>query len=75
MLRAVEYLDAKMREIRDSGKANGMERIAVTAALNIAHELLTIRVGGPFDIGSFKRRINSMAATLDEALSVQDKLF
>ena len=71
----MEYLDAKMREIRDGGKAQGMERIAVTAALNIAHELLTVRVGGSFDIGSFKRRITSMAATLDEALSVQDKLF
>jgi cell division protein ZapA len=64
-----------MREIRDSGKANSMERIAVTAALNLAHELLTIRVGGAFDIGSFKRRMNSMAATIDEALSAQDKLF
>ena len=75
LLRAVEYLDAKMREIRDGGKPQGMERIAVTAALNIAHELLTVRVGGSFDIGSFKRRITSMAATLEEALSVQDKLF
>jgi cell division protein ZapA len=75
LLSAVEYLDAKMREIRDSGKANGTERVAVTAALNIAHELLTMRVGGAFDIGSYKRRMSLMAATIDEALSAQDKLF
>lgn len=34
------YLDEKMREIRASGKIHGLERIAVMAALNIAHEFL-----------------------------------
>lgn len=34
------YLDSKMREIRASGKIHGLERIAVMAALNIAHEFL-----------------------------------
>lgn len=34
------YLNSKMKEIRDSGKVVGVERIAVMAALNIAHELL-----------------------------------
>lgn len=34
------YLDRKMREIRNSGKIIGLERIAVIAALNISHELL-----------------------------------
>ncbi|MGR9107318.1 MAG: cell division protein ZapA [Gammaproteobacteria bacterium] len=36
---SARYLDQKMREIRDSGKVAGLERIAVMAALNIAHEL------------------------------------
>jgi len=44
MLRAsAELLDGKMREIRDSGKIIGTERIAVMAALNLAHELLDQR--------------------------------
>ena len=34
------YLDDKMREIRNSGKVHGLERIAVMAALNMAHEFL-----------------------------------
>jgi cell division protein ZapA len=34
------YLDEKMREIRALGKIHGLERIAVMAALNIAHEVL-----------------------------------
>src|SRR5215475_10094843 len=50
LLKAVQYLDTKMREIRDTGKVIGGERIAILAALNIAHELLSIRVGGGFDI-------------------------
>ena len=41
LLASASYLDQKMREIRDSGKVIGVDRIAVMAALNIAHELLT----------------------------------
>lgn len=37
---SARYLDEKMREIRASGRVFGTERIAVMAALNIAHELL-----------------------------------
>ncbi len=75
LLDAVAYLDKKMREIRDSGKVTSVERIAVMAALNIAHELLTTRLGGGFDMGEFKRRITSMQAIVDTALTEQDKLF
>ena len=74
LLQAVNYLDRKMREIRDSGKVIGVERIAIMAALNIAHELLTTRSGG-FDIGDFKRRIGTMQEQLDKALQEQEDLF
>ena len=40
LLTSAEYLDSKMREVRDSGSIIGSERIAVITALNIAHELL-----------------------------------
>ena len=40
LLDSAEILDAKMRDIRDSGKVVGLERIAVMAALNMANELL-----------------------------------
>ncbi len=72
---AVDYLDAKMREIRDAGKVVGHERIAIMAALNITHDLLTLRLSDGFDMGSFKRRMRQMAASIDEAMSAQDKLF
>ncbi|NWN89995.1 cell division protein ZapA [Marinobacter adhaerens] len=40
LIQAARHLDRKMREIRNSGKVFGTERIAVMAALNITHELL-----------------------------------
>jgi cell division protein ZapA len=43
LLDAAEFLNARMREIRDSGKVVGLDRIAVMAALNLAHEFLRIR--------------------------------
>ncbi|MEW5864685.1 MAG: cell division protein ZapA [Pseudomonadota bacterium] len=74
LMRAVAYLDAKMSEIKQSGKVTGTDRIAVMAALNIAHELLSMKLGD-FDIGEAKRRIRAIEAKLDAALAPQEKLF
>ena len=57
LMQAVAYLDAKMNEIRKAGKVMGAERIAVMAALNVAHELLSVRLGTGFDVGQAKRRL------------------
>jgi cell division protein ZapA len=43
LLDAAEFLNGRMREIRDTGKVIGMDRIAVMAALNLAHEFLKIK--------------------------------
>ena len=40
LLASAKLLNSKMREIRDSGKVIGADRIAVMAALNLAHELV-----------------------------------
>ena len=39
LLTSAQLLDKEMRELRDSGKVIGPDRIAVMAALNLAHEL------------------------------------
>lgn len=75
LLEAVDYLNQKMNEIRDGGKVIGLERIAIMAALNIAHELLSTKVGGGFDIAEVKRRMNRMETVLDQAMRDQSKLF
>jgi cell division protein ZapA len=43
LLDSAEFLNSKMREIRDSGKVVGLDRIAVIAALNLANELIRFR--------------------------------
>jgi cell division protein ZapA len=75
LLQAVSYLEAKMNEIQLAGKVAGTERIAVMAALNIAHEMLSMRLGEGFDMGKAKRRISAIEATLDAAIAKQEKLF
>ena len=85
LLAAVAYVDEKMHDIAEKTKSNISERIAVMAALNIAHEHLSQRppamatpsVGGPetgVDFGAVKRRISDMEAKLEAVLAPQDKL-
>ena len=75
LLAAVAYVDKKMTEIKAASKVAGTERIAVMAALNIANEMLSIKIGSGFDIAELKRRMNSVQSKLDQALSQQDSLF
>ena len=81
---AVALLDRRMREIREGGKIAGAERIAIMAALNLAHDLLRERrqsravapsptsfSTGAVDESAVKRRIEAMQSALDFALSGQ----
>lgn len=81
LLQAAAYLDQRMNEIKSSGRIGSAERIAVMAALNIAHELLEARANGGtsaaaggFDTAEAKRRMAAMQAMLDSALAPQEKL-
>lgn len=71
---AVAYVDEKMHELAEKTKSSG-ERLAVMTALNIAHELLSIKLPGGFDMAEFRRRIGSMQARLDDAMASQEQLF
>ena len=75
LMQAVAYLDGKMNEIRRAGKVMGAERIAVMAALNVAHELLSVRLGTGFDVGQAKRRISAIESKIDAAIAKQENLF
>ena len=75
LMQAVAYLDTKMNEIRKSGKVMGAERIAVMAALNVAHELLSTRLGTGFDVGQAKRRLSAIESKIDAAIAKQENLF
>ena len=78
---AVAYVDAKMHEIAEKTRSNISERIAVMAALNIAHERLATPAGvaqntvaETVDTSDAKRRIADMGARLDAVLAPQQQL-
>lgn len=73
LIAAADYLDEKMREIRDSSKVIGAERIAIMAGLNLAHDLLTH--GGGSLVEEARTRLTHCNALLDSVLEDQDKLF
>jgi cell division protein ZapA len=72
---SVAYLNKKMVEIRDTGKIVNVERIAIMAALNITHELLSTKVGRGLDLSDLTRRMNRMQTAIDQALAEQETLF
>jgi len=88
LLAAVAFVDAKMHDIAEKTKSNIAERIAVMAALNIAHEHLAAKNSAPapdqkiesesasegLDFGVVKRRISDMEARLEAVLAPQEKL-
>ena len=43
LIQSAQQLDVQMRKMRDSGKIAGPDRIAVMAALNLAHELQVMK--------------------------------
>ena len=40
LVHSASFLNGKMKEVRDTGKVIGMDRISIMAALNITHDLL-----------------------------------
>ena len=75
LLNCADYVDGKMQAIRDAGKVMGADRIAVMAALQIAHELFTARDSGGVELGELRKRLRDLLQTCDEALLPQEKLF
>lgn len=68
LIEASEYLDQKLREIRGLGRVIGIERIAIMAALNIAHELLSFRKQKELYVQSVSEQIERLQNKIDEAL-------
>ena len=68
LLDSAEYLNKKMREIRDTGKVVGADRIAVMAALNMANELLRLRKQDAELQGAVTGRVKHMRERVEGAL-------
>ncbi len=63
LLDAAFLLDSKMKEIRASGKIIGADRIAVMAALNLAHEFLLMKT----EAEDTEHRLQGICAKLDDS--------
>jgi cell division protein ZapA len=68
LLDSAEYLNKKMREIRDTGKVVGADRIAVMAALNMANELLRLRKQDAELQGAVTGRVKHMRERVENSL-------
>ena len=68
LLESAELLNTKMREIRDSGKVVGLDRIAVMAALNMAHDLLAANSKGDVLESDAKGKVIAMRERVESAL-------
>lgn len=75
LLAVAAFLDWKMGEIAKQTKSSG-ERLAVMTALNLAHELISIKEPATtIDAKEARRRIAAMEARLDAVLAPQEELF
>ncbi len=71
---SAEFLTEKMKEIRDSGKIVGADRIAVMAALNMAHDLLEHQNHKDDYQHIISKRIRALQDKIDIALNNGNQL-
>ena len=74
LVSAARFLDGRMREVRNSGKVIGTDRIAVMVALNLAHELLTEKSEQDSAASSANKRIRSLRERIEIALNDSTQL-
>ena len=69
LLNSAKFLDEKMREIRESRKTVGTDRVAVMAALNIAHDLLQCESDKEITGPGTKTKLRSLQSKVEAAIS------
>ena len=74
LLDSAEILNTKMREIRDSGRIVGLDRIAVMAALNMANDLIQANARDQELEGGISNRLKVISDRVDNVLSGSQQL-
>ena len=69
LLESARFLDQQMRSIRQGGKVVGVERIAVMAALNIAHQLLQQGQSSQKNTQELEERLKRLSTRLDDTIN------
>lgn len=68
LIDAARHLDKQMRNVRDSGKVIGLERIAVMVALNMTYELLNKSAQANETSGAGLDQVKKLGDKIDDAL-------
>jgi cell division protein ZapA len=68
---AARYLDQIMHNVRDAGNILALERIAVLAALNITHELLSLRQQQEEYVAQLHQRLEVLQNKIEQALATE----
>jgi cell division protein ZapA len=71
LLDSAEFLERRMREVRDSGKVVGLDRIAVMVALNLTNELLQLKTRDVKGEGEAGTRVRNMRERVEAALAAR----
>ncbi len=74
LLDAAELLNKKMREIRDTGKVIGLDRIAVMAALNITNDFLAAQSQGENISETVSMRLRNLTDRVETALQKDQQM-
>jgi len=74
LLESARYLDSKMREVRQTGRVIGTEKIAVMVALNVAHEFLELKKVKSDDTQTLSHRIKHLQEKIEIALNTGSQL-
>lgn len=74
LLDCAEILNSKMREIRDTGRVVGLDRIAVMAALNMANDLLHAQARDREIEGDLSQRLRHISDRVESALGASQQL-
>lgn len=67
-------LDQRMREIRETGRVIGVDRIAIMAALNLASELLSTEGSNGSIIDTVNQSIERMQEKIELSLNTTEEL-
>jgi cell division protein ZapA len=68
LMSAAKLLDSKMREVRGSNRMAAVDRVAVLAALNLAHELQQLRNDSSAREKELTRTLADLHRKLDSVL-------
>ena len=68
LMSAARLLEQRMRDVRGANRMAAIDRVAVLAALNLAHELQQLRDANQLRDREFTRTLDAMQRRLDQVV-------